>query len=140
MKTKISYFLLVFCLSFPMLSFSENASLKGGNVKDKFEIQIKMLNGKNLPEYIKGVQLTDEGLKYLLITVVNKMEGAIYFKLKISSKNNPSVRLTLPISLLPGSFQEKIPVYYLHYIGGPMMVVTEEQTEFEWEIQDFFIR
>ena len=112
------------------------ASLKGDALQNQFDIETKIINGKDLPSYLKGVQQTNEGEKYLLVSIINNSKKMAYFTLHITSPNNASVSLDLQVDLSPPSNKLPTPIYYLHYIGSPVMFVPEEETKFEYKISD----
>ena len=135
MRNKLNFIFL----SIPMILFFSTpgwtTSLKGDALHSQFDIKAKIINGKNLPSYLKDAQQTNEEEKYLLVTIINKSKKMAYFTLHITSPNNASVSLELNVDLLPPSNKATTPIYYLHYIGSPVMFVPEEQTQFEYEIK-----
>jgi hypothetical protein len=104
-----------------------------------FEIQIKMLNGKNLPEVLKGVEGSIELEKYLLITIVNNSRKMAWFHLKIYGKN-PNVSAEFEIKRLPPSNKQRMPITYLIYIGAPLPPGIPDETEFTYEIKKLFFQ
>ena len=105
-----------------------------------FEIQAKMLNGKNLPEFFKGVEASSELEKYLLVSIVNYSGKMAWFKLKIRSKDNPNIKFDLDVNMLPPSNRTKTPIYYLNYIGAPAGINDKdaEESQLSCEVKDLY--
>lgn len=105
---------------------------------DDFEIHTKMLNGKNLPEVIKGVESSIELEKYLLITIVNHSGKKAWFDLEVTGKNNKNVWLKFKVNDLPPSNRMRTPIHYLEYLGSPVAPDEPEETDFRYDIKNLY--
>lgn len=104
-------------------------------MNDKIDVELKLINGKELPVVLNGAQATYEEDKYLQIKIVNKAEINAFFKLKVRSKNS-SISEDYTFNLIPPNGS---PVYYLYYIGGPASFAPESKDggyDLNYEIQD----
>lgn len=112
--------------------------LKGKAKPGDFEITVKMLNGKNLPEFVKGAEGSHELIKYLLVTIVNHSGKKAWFDLEITGKNNPNVFLDFTVKELPPCNVMRIPIAYLYFIGAPIPTDEAEETEFNFKIKKLY--
>lgn len=111
------------------------AATKEPIMADKIHIELKLLNGRNLSEFLKGVEAVSELQKYLLVKIINKSEMNAFFKLKVGSKNS-SIREDFQFNLIPPN---EVPVYYVFYIGAPASFAPESKEggyDLNYEIQD----
>lgn len=121
---------------FPFWTPMVKAEAKPGD----FEIHTRMLNGKNLPEFVKGAEASDELIKYLLVSIVNHSGKKAWFDLEITGKNNQNVWTKFTVNDLPTSNRMRTPVYYLQYIGAPVGIgeANAEETDFKYEIKKLY--
>lgn len=135
---KFSCLFAILLLSMTAMGFFWKPMTKAKAKPGDFEITIKMLNGKNLPEFVKGVEPSDVLEKYLLVSIVNHSRKVAWFDLEITGKNNPNVSLDFTVNRLPTSNVRRTPISYLHYIGSPVAPDEAEETEFKYEIKDLY--
>jgi len=119
MKIIYAWIILLSCLV--ATDVQAMASTRESPMTDKINVELKLLNGNNLPEFIKGTQAISELNKYLFIKIVNKDKVNAFFKLKVWS-NHSSIKEEFQFNLIPPN---EVPVYYLYYIGGPASFAPE---------------
>lgn len=138
MVNKFLFLLLTLCIiqKTPQIFAASESQMK--DQKRQFEVDIKLLNGKELPRYLKDSEATHDGEKYFLISIVNNSKKIAFFDLIINAKGNPSVGAKLPIMLLPPSNNMRTPIYYLYYIGSPALFESENALTFDWEIENLY--